>query len=600
MPDDDLPLITKKQRFQKLKKSPRKFSKRFRKLENTSLKHAHTFIIGRWENIRDVRRHAIAWTALVLLLTGCVMWQSFDFSKLYMTPIAAEDTAFSEGVTGTLDTLNPIFASSLAERSAAKLLFAGLLRYDDTNQLNTDLAESWHYEDGGKRVIVILRPDIRWQDGAPITSKDVIFTINAIKNADTRSPLYSSWRNVLAKSVDTRTIEFDLPTVYAPFIDSLTLGILPEHLLGSTPAVELRNSSFNRAPVGSGPFEFRDIKTLSTSDAHVVLTMSANTDYFLGQPKLSRFYLHAFGDTDQLRRSFTTDEINAAVNLSVQDIDSLPANKKENVHDSPLYDGTFAFFRTSNPILQDANVRLALRLATNRPAIIKKLDNRVRPLEGPLLPAQLSTTSTLPKQPNYDKAAAAKLLDAAGWVKGKDGKRIKNGQPLTLTVATAQSGDFPLVIEEIAKEWNDLGVTVQTQLVNTDDFQQNVVTPRAYDVLIYELAIGRDPDVYPYWHSSQTGQHGLNLSDYSSGKVDDALDSARSRLEPDLRSAKYKVFYEQWLADAPAIALYQPTLHYAASADATTLRGRPIIDAVDRYAQVRFWSASNEPGFTTP
>lgn len=598
MDNDESPSSWK--RFAKLKKSPKRLGRRFRKLETSSLKHAHTFIIGRWENIRDVRRHAIAWVVLVLLLSGCVMWQSIDFSHLYMKPIPAEDTAFSEGVTGTLDTLNPIFASSLAERSAAKLLFAGLLRYDGTNQLNTDLADNWRYEDGGKKVIVQLRGDIHWQDGAPITSKDVTFTISTIKNADTRSPLYSSWRNVIAKALDSRTVEFDLPSVYAPFIDSLTVGILPEHLLGSTPPVELRNSPFNRAPVGSGPFEFRDIKTLNTIDVHTILTLTANQDYHLGKPKLSRFYLHAFADTDQLRRSFTTDEINAAVNLSVQDIDSLPADKKANVHDSPLFDGTFAFFRITNPILQDTNVRLALRLATNRPAIIKKLDDRVKPLDGPLLNSQIADGQNLPKQPNFDKAAAEKLLDAAGWAKGKDGKRFKNGQPLALTVATVRSGDFPLVLEEIAKEWNSIGVTLQTQLVDTDDFQQNVVTPRAYDVLIYELAIGADPDVYPYWHSSQTGQRGFNLSDYTSGKVDDALDSARSRLEPNLRSAKYRVFYEQWLADAPAVALYQPTLHYAASADATTLKGRPIIDAVDRYAQVRFWSASNEPGFKTP
>lgn len=598
MDNDENPSSWK--RFAKLKKSPRRLGRRFRKLETSSLKHAHTFIISRWENVREVRRHAIAWVVLVLLLSGCVVWQSLNFSTLYMKPIPAEDTAFSEGMTGTLDTLNPIFASSLAERSAAKLIFAGLLRYDSTNQLNTDLADNWHYDDSGKKVIVQLRNNIRWQDGAPITSKDVTFTINTIKNADTRSPLYSSWRNVIAKALDSRTVEFDLPSVYAPFVDSLTVGILPEHLLSSTPAVELRNSPFNRAPVGSGPFEFRDIRNLNTVDAHSILTLTANSDYYLGKPKLSRFYLHAFADTDQLRRSFTTDEINAAVNLSVQDINSLPPAKQANVYDSPLYDGTYVFFRMTNPILQDTNVRQALRLATDRSAIIKKLDNRVKPLNGPLLNSQIAGGQNLPKQPSFDKVAAEKMLDGAGWVKGKDGKRTKNGQPLVLTVATARSGDFPLVLEEIANQWNNIGATLQTQLVDTDDFQQNVVTPRAYDVLIYELAIGSDPDVYPYWHSSQTGQRGFNLSDYTSGKVDDALDSARSRLEPDLRSAKYKVFYEQWLADTPAVALYQPTLHYATSPDATTLHGRPIIDAVDRYAQVRFWSASNEPGFKTP
>jgi peptide/nickel transport system substrate-binding protein len=591
-------------RLQVPKGSGGKLKKRFRKMETSSLKHARTFIVHRWDNVREVRRHAFAWMLLVGLLIAGASWQSVDFGqKVYNRMAAAEGTAFSEGMTGTLDTLNPIFATSLAERSASKLIFSGLLRYDMRNELSNDMAESWRYEEGGKRIVVVLRPNLRWHDGAPVTAKDVVYTVDAIKSTDTRSPLLASWRNVTVKAVDDRTINFELPSIYAPFIHSLTVGILPEHLLGSLSKTELRNTSFNRAPVGSGPFIFRDIKTLTNAKSHVVLNLAANNDYYLGEVKLSRFYLHAFADADGLRRSYATDEINAAVNLSTQDISALPQVKQEKVIDAPLYNGAYAFFRLSNTTLQDPMVRQALRLATDRTAIIKRLDDRVRLLEGPLLNSQLQISADQSggfKQPGYNQAEAEKLLDQAGWVKDASGKRSKAGVPLELNVATVRSGDYPVVLEEIARQWSKIGVTVQTQLVLPDEFQQNVLSPRAYDVLVYELAIGRDPDVFAYWHSSQAGQRGLNLSEYKSGKVDDALDSARTRLEPELRDAKYKVFYQQWLADVPAVALYQPTLHYAASPSSTTLRSRPIIDAVDRYTNVRYWSSSFEVVRNTP
>jgi peptide/nickel transport system substrate-binding protein len=144
----------------------------------------------------------------------------------------------------------------------------------------------------------------------------------------------------------------------------------------------------------------------------------------------------------------------------------------------------------------------------------------------------------------------------------------------------------------LMNQWARIGVTFNTQLVKPEDIQQNVIIPRSYDVLLYELAIGSDPDVYAYWHSSQATDHGFNLSEYKVPQADDALDSARSRSDPALRIAKYHTFIQRWLADVPAIGLYRPNLTYIQTKGVTSFSARNIADPIDRYENVRFWSAS--------
>lgn len=587
--------------FQRLKPKKGSIKRHFRRIETSTLKHTHTFIVRRWSNVLEVRRRTITWLVLLVLLIVSVTLQSASFASLYTKAIPVSNTAYSEGVVGNLDTLNPIFATSPAERSAAQLIFAGLLRYDQSGNISGDLAQSWQFDATGKKVTVVLRPDLKWHDGTAVTTKDVVYTINMIKNSDVGSPLLSSWQGVIVHARDAQTVEFTLPFPYEAFLDSLTVGILPEHILGQVAPIDLRNSTFNRAPIGSGPFEFRDLKDIGGSEKHSILSLSSSTDYHLGKVKLGKFYIHAFGTQQQLVRSFETDEVNAAVNLDVQSIQALPANKAAGVADSPVNDGMFAFLRTDSAILKDPLVRQALQAGTDESAIIKRLGNHELPMNGPLLASQLGNVQGLAHQPKYDVTRADALLTQAGWIRDKGGIRVKNGQKLTLSLATSESGDFPAIASAISDQWSKLGISVQTQLVNPDSLQQNVISPRAYDVLIYEIVLGRDPDVYAYWHSSQATAIGLNLSNYHSGIVDDALESARSRLEPALRAAKYKVFYQQWLNDAPAIALFQPTLHYAENANVDALqKGAPIIDAIDRYVNVRDWTGARTIGYDTP
>ncbi len=563
-------------------------------LEGATVKHTRQFIVRRWKNLQEVRHRMSSWLILLAVLIVAAVWQGFNVRNLSMVQAPSEGATYTEGVFGAVDNVNPIFASTPAERSISRLVFASLLRYDDKGDLVGDLAQHWSADDEAKAYTVTLKPDARWHDGVPITSKDVVFTFDAVKDASTKSPLYSSWRNISVSAVDDKNVKFVLPTSYSPFLNALTVGILPEHILGKVKHSELRNNAYNREPtVGSGPFIFQDIRALDNKRQHFLIRLTANDNYFFSKPKLSRFHMHAYVDRDQLQSGFVSQEVSAVSDLSTAQLQGLKDKADINYFESPLYEAVYAFLKTDNPDLSDVKVRTALAMATDRGKIIEKLDNRFEPVDGPLLKGHLGYRNEL-KLPDVNMSRAGQLLDEAGWRLNKNGKRVKDGKEMKLQVVTLNSGDYPVVAQELTSQWTKLGIGFETQLVKVDDIQQGTLVPRAYDVLIYDVVLGGDADIYAYWHSSQVNERGFNLSNYKSSKVDDALDSARSQSNIPLRDAKYVSFIKQWLNDVPAVGLYRPSLSYLQAKNVTSFAPRMLSDPTDRYYNARLWSSNKD------
>ena len=567
---------------------------RLRRLEGATLGHAHKFIISRWRNLQEVRRMAGAWLLAIAALILAAFWQGGQFAQLYTIEGPAEDTTYTEGVVGTVDNLNPIFVSTPAEKSVSKLLFASLFAEDERGVPQPQLVQNYTLDGTGKVYTMTLRKNVRWQDGAPLTANDVAYTFATIKDASTHSQLYSSWRNIAVEKIDDYTVRFSLPAAYTPFLHGLNIGILPEHILGNVRPSELRSHSFSRSPtVGSGPFAFQDARTMGSNKIRSIVRMDRNDSYFLGAPKLSHYQLHAYGNRDDLANAYRTQEV-AAIGDESNDVIESAGQRGSIRTDSPLYNGVYAFLCMDSPMLSDLKVRNALELATDQKAILDHLHGRVQPVTGPLLSGQLGYDPTL-KQAPMDLTKAKQLLEDAGWKIGNDGKRHnKDGMELRLQFATLSGGDFPAVAKLVMDQWSKLGVSFDSQLVKPEDIQQNVVSPRAYDVLLYELAIGSDSDVYAYWHSSQSTSRGFNLSGYRSSIVDDALDSARARADNSLRVAKYRNFTEQWLKDVPAIGMYRPNFTYIETKGVTSFGQRQLSDPTDRFENVRFWSAAKD------
>lgn len=549
-------------------------------------------LLRRFDRLLSVRRFVLLWILLfaILILSGA--WQTRVLTSYYQTLRPTAGGTYSEGVIGTFTNANPLYASSVVDRAVSRLVFSGLFKYDDNDQLVGDLAENWTQGPAQTHYAVHLRHDVKWQDGQSFNADDVLFTYGVIKNIDAQSPLYSSWKDVTVGEPDKYTVTFDLPTAISSFPYALTNGIIPAHLLKKTAPQQLRSTAFNTEPVGTGPFvwKYLDLAGTPAIDLQQRMSFIANQNYFAGKPKLDAYNLIAYIDEQHAVDGFKQKQVNALAGL-----DSLPAelakDKTVQVYNTPLTTAVMAFFNNSHPILNDTDIRRALVGAVNRGIFVNLTGSTVRLVDGPLLRGQLGYNSSIVES-GYDPAHANQLLDSAGWVRGTDGFRAKDGKPLELTLRSQNTKQYTATSQYLQQQWQKVGVKVDVQYYSADDLQSVVIGNHDYDILVYGINIGVDPDVFAYWDSSQASTNSLghlNLSEYKSSIADTALEGARTRTDPSLRVAKLKPFLSAWVSDAPALALYQPNSLYITRGPVFGYERKAVNSPSDRYYNVADW-----------
>lgn len=580
-----------------LKKGSRTLKKHARRVEGVTTRHAHRFLISRWDKIREVRLHIILWMAGVGALIAIVGLQMVWFQQSYVTRAAVAGGTYAEAVKGSIQTLNPLFATTQAEQAASHLLFSSLYAMDTTGHLRGDIATTMA-NDADKTYTVSLRHDARWHDGQKLTAADVVYTVGLMKNPAVRSVMLASWQGINAEQVDNYTVKFTLPAAYAAFPQALTFAILPQHVLKSVDPSAIREAAFSNAPIGSGPFSLRLLQTISQSSGRKVVHLDANSDYYAGPPRLDHLQLHAYKDDQSIGTAIRTGEVTGASDVASDVAAGLDKSKYDTVIRS-LNNGVYAIFNTTQSTLKDPAVRHALQLGTDTAAIRRQIYGQPKELHLPFIPYQVAGSSSIPA-PTYDPAAAAAALQADGWMM-RDGIRTKGTEKLRLRVVTRKNTDYEAALQELVSQWRKLGVQIDTQIFDTSDPTQNFTTDvlqqRNYDVLLDELAIGGDPDVFAYWDSKGL----LNFSNYASQVSDDALASARTRSDPALRSVKYIAFAKQWLTDAPAIGLYQPNYIYVHSKSTNAVQpDETIVSSADHFANVRYWTAKQGVVYKTP
>lgn len=567
-------------------------------LSGSANKQLDRHVFRRWHNLKDARRFMIVWVTLVMVLIAGTVMQTRALGRYYLEPSPIGGGVVSEGIQGTFSNANPIFTSNTADSSVSRLVFSGLLTYNEQNQLVGDLAASWEVDPKATVYTVRLKPNIMWHDGKPLTADDVVFTFNTIQNPDAKSPLQISWANIKVEKVSNTVVRFTLPNAYSPFLHSLTTGIVPEHLLKDIPVAQLRSAPFNnKQPVGSGPFKWQSITvsgdtTTQNQKQHIQLV---RFDDFHGVPaKIDGITLTAYQSNDDLSQAFNDRKIMSAVGVGS---DSTMGNDQKSLTTYPETAATMLFLKNSNPILADANVRRAIVSGTNVPELISQLGYPVIPVNEPLLKSQIGYNPAL-AQRTYDKNEAIKLLNAAGWIVPA-GKTIreKDGKQLSLKLVSESNPEYSKLTTAIQRQWEQIGVKADVSLQPPEIIAQSYILAHNYDALLYGINIGPDPDVYPYWHSSQAdvrSQGRLNLSEYKSAVADAALEAGRTRLDPKLRAAKYKTFLEAWRSDAPAIGLYQPNLFVVTNQQIFGMSDKTINSPSDRYNNVVNWMINTE------
>lgn len=556
-------------------------------------KQIERHLFRRFERLLPIRRFVAGWLGLLILLTGALVVQNLALSGYYQTLRPIPGGIYNEGLQGRFTNANPIYATSDADTTVSRLIFAGLFTYDDQGKLVGDLASGYSVDSHGTTYTVHLKPNLKWQDGQPLTSSDVVFTYQSIQNPDAQSPLQSSWTGIIVTAPDPHTVVFKLPSVLAAFPTNLTTGIVPRHLLASIPPSDLRSADFNTIhPVGAGPFAWQALQVTGNGDPdntgeQIALTPFAG--YQGGMPKLQKFVVQVFPTDTQLVHAFVGNQLTAAEGLTSLP-DSLRGDRSVVRHSLLLRAANMVFFKTSTGVLAEQPVRQALVEAANVPEIIKQLGYPTREVREPLLLGQLGYDPSL-AQPSFNLAAAKAMLESNGWQLGKGNIRAKAGQPLEFTLTAADTSEDRLVTQQLRQQWSQLGVKLNVQLLDPIDFQ-NALSYHEYDAILDGISIGTDPDVFVYWDSSQAdirSANRLNLAEYKNPTADASLESGRTRLDPVLRIIKYKPFLQAWQQDNPALGLYQPRVLYLTNGPVSGLNDSAVNAPADRFANVQNW-----------
>jgi len=528
---------------------------------------------------------------LFLLIAVCLLAQNQALSRYYQTWQPVAGGVYTEGVLGSFSNANPIYATGEADKTVSRLIFSGLFKYDDQNRLVGDLAKTWTVDSSGKVYTVQLRDNLKWQDGHPLTAQDVVFTYNVIQNPDAASPLRNSWAGIKVAAPDPHTVTFTLPNPLSSFIYGATNGIIPQHLLGTVSVEGMRSVGFNtQSPVGSGPFAWDDIDVKGTNagDAQELVGLTPSDSYWAGKPKLNAFVVHAFANRDDMLEAYKRQELTAMSGLN-----RVPAgitDQNSVIGKFPLTAQTMVFFKTQAVPLSDKAVRQALVLGADRANIVNNLPYPARVVREPLIRGQLGYDPRYTQATNQP-AKAGQLLDKAGWRLGSDGVRTNRGVPLRFTLLVADTEENRQVATRLQQQWRQLGVRVVLDIQPNDTFRE-ALGAHQYDAVLYGIAIGSDPDVFVYWHSSQAdirSVNRLNLSEYKSKVADEALEAGRTRTTAPLRIIKYQAFLKAWQQDAPALGLYQPRYLYISHKQVYGLDEHTVNEATDRLYSVNDW-----------
>jgi len=555
--------------------------------------HIERLVIKRFHRLASVRRFVILWVGLFLLLIFAGLLQVRWLSPYYQRLVPVSGGVYAEGLVGSFTNANPLYATGTADSAVSRLVFSGLFKYDNSNRLVGDLASGYTLNQTETVYTVNLRKDVKWQDGQPVTADDVVYTYSTLQDPNALSPLYSSWRDIKITKVNQYKVNFTLPNPLSSFPYSLTNGIVPSHLLKRIPDAQLRTANFNIHPIGSGPFEWRfvEVSGTTTDNRQQRISLAENPDYYAGRAKLDGLSLIVFANEQNMISAFQAKQINAMSGLEVLP-SGLATDKNIQVYNTPLTSAVMAFFNNSRPNLGDANIRKALIASVNRELTEDLSPYPVRLIGGPFLPGMLGYDPKL-IEAGYDPNNAAQLLDQAGWKVGEGGLRYKDNQPLQFDMVSQDSKQYSSLAQFLQSEWSKLGVKTNVRYYSSDDLQGQIIASHDYDILLYGISLGVDPDQYAYWDSSQVslGSQGhLNLSEYKSTAADQALEGGRTRSDPNIRAAKYRGFLTSWVNDAPALALYQPNFLYITRGEVFGYGRSADNSGIDRYYNVTDWA----------
>ncbi|MGM0482646.1 MAG: ABC transporter substrate-binding protein [Patescibacteria group bacterium] len=529
-------------------------------------------------------------TLLLIMATGAgsLLW---EVQSSLLVTIPAYDGTLREGLVGTPGPINPLLASSAPDRTLSDFIYSGLMKATPSGDLVHELSSEHEVSEDATEYTFKLREDAVFHDGSEITAEDVVFTIEKVKDPDVRSTLAANWMGIKVEAVSEKTVKFKLSEPHPHFLELTTLGILPEHIWNSVDSNRFAFSSVNTEPIGAGPYKVSSVSVQDDGNPKEY-RLEAFEEYVRGKPYISNFVFTFYPQEREAWMALQRKEIDALAGFSPQRLDSM-ARDDVDIKTTPL-PRVFSIFinQNNNENLADADVRKALSMAIDREKILEEvLNGKGEIAKGPVPINITENEKKDEKQGKADIEKAEEMLEEAGWEYDEElgGFTKDDDTTLSVNISTVRDSDLQKAAEIVKNNWERMGVKTSLALYGNSELNQNVLRSREFEGLLFGYILERDMDLFPFWHSSERNDPGMNLSLYTNITVDELLEEYRSTDDPEKRSEIMEEINENVKSDMPAIFLYTPHFLYALPEDLQNADFGHLITPEERFLNVHEW-----------
>ncbi len=541
------------------------------------------------------------WQLLIVLVTGLIVGilliiqQMDDGEEIQSTPSPISGGVYTEALIGEFMRLNPFLdLYNEPDRAVDQLIFNSLVKFDSKGIPQSDLAESWGVSKDGTVYNFSLRTDVYWHDGEPFNSQDVLYTTGLLQSQHNLIPedLRNFWAEVEVVALSDIQLQFLLPEPFAPFLDYLSFGILPEHILGGIGMEGLVDHPYNLAPVGTGPFRFQRLIVENGKIAGVVL--EAFDAYFLERPYLDEFIFRYYPSSQDALTAYREGEVEGIGKVHSSILTNVLSEPDLSVYTTrePLL--TMIYLNLNNPevgFLQNPDFRRALLAAINRDAIIEQVFNgQAVQANGPILTGTWAHYNDLEKVP-FNLVEAKRLFESTGVTFDEEAEvyRSETDLEISLTLLHPDTVEHTQIAEQIQADWEELGVNVTLEPKPYENVLEDL-SLRNYETALVDINFTRspDPDPYPFWGQAQV-QSGQNYAEWDNRSASEFLEQARMTADIGERERLYRNFQVLFMRELPSLPLFYPVYTYAVTEDINGIKLGPLFEPSDRFNNVHEW-----------
>lgn len=495
-------------------------------------------------------------------------------------------TTWVEGVVGGANQINPLLAQpGSTDADLASLIFDGLIRIDADGTPLPDLAEHWEVTPDGRTYTIVLRDDLAWHDGPPVTTTDVSITIALLQDPDYEGnlSLATNWAAVDPFVIDERTILLRLPDPAADFLSRLTVGILPAHHFAQIDAAQLDEAPANARPVGTGPYR---LTSLNADRAQ----LERNTSYHRGAPLIERLELRFYPSATRQLEALAQRDIDAALRGAQSDPrEGAVVLDRDELLATPLVRHAFTVLYLNNQQrpLDNRALRRAIAASIDPASVIREAGVRGLAGEGVIVPRSWLKTETTEDDIGRNVTAA---WTAAGYEPDADGRLVRSGTALTLELLTNADPARIRLAEAVAAALDAVGVSVEVTPLPASDLLARRLVPRDYELALFGWEANIDPDPYLGWHTSQISETGRNIAGYQDATADALLEAARLTVDAAERRELYAAFEARFEDQAASVILAYPSRLYIHPGSLEGFEPGLLFTPADRFRDIHLWN----------